>query len=84
MKHQQPTSHTSHPMPTEKVGAAQVQPHASGDGHDEAIRKAAYSFYEARGQADGHELDDWLQAEAQHGQSLTNGADASASVSSAH
>jgi hypothetical protein len=27
------------------------------------IRLAAYSFYERRGFIDGHELEDWLQAE---------------------
>ena len=27
------------------------------------IRKRAYQLFEARGQRQGHELDDWLQAE---------------------
>jgi Protein of unknown function (DUF2934) len=27
------------------------------------IRQRAYELYERRGRADGHELDDWLQAE---------------------
>lgn len=35
-----------------------------GAGRDEMIRQTAYSFYEARSCAGGHELDDWLQAEA--------------------
>ena len=30
---------------------------------DALIRLAAYSFYERRGFIDGHELEDWLQAE---------------------
>ena len=45
---------------------------ASGPGHgsaepasEEHIRQAAYALYEARGRADGHDLDDWLRAEAQ-------------------
>lgn len=28
------------------------------------IRKAAYGLYEARGKSDGHEVEDWLAAEA--------------------
>jgi hypothetical protein len=28
------------------------------------IRQTAYGFYLARGGVDGHELEDWLQAEA--------------------
>ena len=29
------------------------------------IRRRAYELYEQRGRMDGHELDDWLQAEAE-------------------
>ena len=29
------------------------------------IRRRAYELYEQRGRVDGHELDDWLQAEAE-------------------
>jgi len=29
------------------------------------IRLRAYELYEARGRKDGHELDDWLRAEAE-------------------
>jgi hypothetical protein len=32
---------------------------------DESIRKRAYELYEQRGHIDGHELEDWLQAEAE-------------------
>lgn len=32
---------------------------------EEMIRQSAYSLYEARNFAGGHELDDWFQAEAQ-------------------
>lgn len=35
------------------------------DARDRAIRETAYAFYEARGRVDGHELDDWFEAEAQ-------------------
>ena len=31
---------------------------------EEQIRRRAYELYEARGREDGHDLDDWLQAEA--------------------
>lgn len=31
---------------------------------DEAVRRLAYAFYEERGRADGHDLEDWLKAEA--------------------
>ena len=36
----------------------------SHDGIRHRIAKAAYELYEQRGQADGHNLDDWLKAEA--------------------
>lgn len=29
------------------------------------IRRRAYDLYEQRGRVDGHDLDDWLQAEAE-------------------
>jgi len=29
------------------------------------IRQRAYELYEARGRKDGHELEDWLRAEAE-------------------
>jgi len=31
----------------------------------DAIRRRAYEIYEQRGRADGFELDDWVQAEAE-------------------
>jgi hypothetical protein len=31
----------------------------------EQIRRRAYELYEARGREDGHELEDWLRAEAE-------------------
>jgi hypothetical protein len=33
--------------------------------HDERIRRRAYDLYEQRGRLDGHDMDDWLQAEAE-------------------
>ena len=32
---------------------------------DERIRCRAYFIYEQRGRLDGHDVDDWLQAEAE-------------------
>jgi len=32
---------------------------------EELIRIRAYHFYEKRGYGDGHDLDDWLRAEAE-------------------
>lgn len=32
---------------------------------EELIRQRAYSYYEQRGRDDGHDLDDWLRAEAE-------------------
>jgi Protein of unknown function (DUF2934) len=31
---------------------------------EEEIRRLAYKLYEERGREDGHDLDDWLRAEA--------------------
>jgi len=33
----------------------------------ENIRQRAYELYEARGRENGHEVEDWLQAEAEVG-----------------
>jgi hypothetical protein len=32
---------------------------------EEQIRLRAYALYEGRGREDGHDLDDWLRAEAE-------------------
>ena len=32
---------------------------------EEHIRERAYEIYQQRGSSDGHELDDWLQAETE-------------------
>ncbi|MGC2196231.1 MAG: DUF2934 domain-containing protein [Terriglobales bacterium] len=33
--------------------------------HEQEIRRRAYALYEERGREDGHDMDDWLDAEAQ-------------------
>lgn len=32
---------------------------------EEEIRRRAYTLYEQRGREDGHDVDDWLRAEAE-------------------
>jgi hypothetical protein len=40
-----------------------------GDGElQDQIRARAYQLYEQRGRDDGHDLDDWLQAEVESSQ----------------
>ena len=48
-----PTLRTTH-QTTQGTGELQEQ-----------IRRRAYELYEQRGRDDGHELDDWLQAESE-------------------
>ena len=56
MKHS-PTSSTSREqLPSAVFAYAEL---------DERIRTRAYALYELRGREDGHDLDDWLQAEAE-------------------
>lgn len=48
---------TSDPIPTElKPQTPEL---------DERIRQRAYELYEQRGRLDGHDVDDWLQAETE-------------------
>jgi hypothetical protein len=48
-----------------KVAAAPVQKVSLSTNFEEAIRSRAYSIYEQRGREHGHDLDDWLIAEAE-------------------
>lgn len=45
--------------------AGEAAPAGCASERDEMIRQTAYALYEARNREAGHELDDWLQAEAQ-------------------
>jgi len=47
------------------VTEAHVQHASLGTKSQEAIRSRAYSIYEQRGREHGHDLDDWLIAEAE-------------------
>jgi hypothetical protein len=42
----------------------------------EKVRRRAFELYELRGREDGHELDDWLQAESEIVQLRTKAATA--------
>jgi len=44
---------------------ADLQETASGGELQDQIRARAFQLYEQRGSDDGHDLDDWLQAEAE-------------------
>jgi hypothetical protein len=46
---------------------AHIKPVPSGEPLDleEKIRQRAYELFEARGREEGHEFEDWLQAEAE-------------------
>lgn len=43
---------------------------------EERIRTRAYELFEQRGRQDGHEIEDWLQAELEVTQPASNKADA--------
>jgi len=47
--------------PTKKQSAAVV----ANPSLEEKIRLRAYALYEERGREDGHDIDDWLRAEAE-------------------
>ena len=51
--------------PTSTPRQTPTQVRKSAPDLQEQIRRRAYELYEQRGRGDGHELDDWLQAEAE-------------------
>ena len=51
-----PISLTSHNLATQQNDSAELQ---------EQIRCRAYEIYKQRNRTEGHDLDDWLQAEAE-------------------
>jgi hypothetical protein len=50
--------------PTTKKSSTFGRP-AVEDNFEEQIRTRAYELYEARGREEGHDLEDWLEAEAE-------------------
>ena len=53
----------THTMPTPQRTTNQTT--ESTNELQEQIRRRAHELYEQRGRNDGHELDDWLQAESE-------------------
>jgi hypothetical protein len=53
----------AHPTSTPRQEPTQVT--KSTPDLQEQIRRRAYGLYEQRGRDEGHELDDWLQAESE-------------------
>lgn len=62
MKRKQPAAAAGTAQPT--VQSTQQAVASSGDERELQIREAAYYRYLARGAVVGHEMEDWLQAEA--------------------
>jgi hypothetical protein len=46
-----------------RVSSSKTDPHRQNDSLYHRIAQRAYELYEQRGRQDGHEEDDWLQAE---------------------
>jgi hypothetical protein len=67
--------------PDQAAGGAQAGPVVDCE---EVIRLTAYAFYEARGRVDGHELEDWLKAEAQVAQAGHDAAPAEGAAPATH
>lgn len=59
------------------IDASEHQSRTNGE-MEETIRARAYELYEQRGRADGHDLQDWLQAKAEAGAANTRAESASA------
>ncbi|HRH87682.1 MAG TPA: DUF2934 domain-containing protein [Rubrivivax sp.] len=64
MKRKQPASRGGEPPPAPVQSTAQAAA-APDDDLDTQIREAAYYRYLARGAVVGHEMEDWLRAEAE-------------------
>lgn len=74
-------SNAAQTEPDQAAGGAQAGPVVD---REEAIRLTAYAFYEARGRVDGHELEDWLKAEAQVAQAAHDAAPAEGAALATH
>jgi len=63
------TAHNMRAIPADVLskvrGAIRDQGEAASPELEERIRVRAYELYEQRGKQDGHDLDDWFQAEAE-------------------
>lgn len=74
MKHPPNAAHPPHAAPEKKKAlksakkdkaTAEPAPMTRDPAREEAIRQTAYFLYLSRNGENGHELEDWLQAEAQ-------------------
>lgn len=59
------TATTPAPLRTGKISAPASSKPAGGLQEQEQISLRAYELYEQRGREDGHDLEDWLQAESE-------------------
>ena len=48
-----------------ELTVAEMQMHEEQLSLNDQIRRRAYELYEEKGRIDGHELEDWLQAESE-------------------
>jgi Protein of unknown function (DUF2934) len=67
------------------VGSARVADECStaAASRETLIREQAYALYEARGKADGHAVEDWLEAELRVGRTDSQAAAANAAETAA-
>ncbi len=69
VKHQEPKSHVragkASPAVLPGGNGSTTEPVTDGQAREARIREAAYERFERRGRTHGHDLDDWLSAEAQ-------------------
>jgi hypothetical protein len=48
---------------TMPMGESRIGTDTASDSRDDAIARRAFELYSARGYQDGHDIDDWLNAE---------------------
>jgi hypothetical protein len=48
---------------TVPMGESGIGPNTASESKDDAIARRAFELYSARGYRDGHDIDDWLNAE---------------------
>jgi len=75
------TDEASRPAKHASEGRSPAAPFADAtasdtQARDSVVRQVAYGFYEARGRLDGHDLRDWLDAEAQIGRATAESIEA--------
>jgi hypothetical protein len=66
MAQHQRSEHEQRNTARERAGSTQSSPSSAGSGRDVSandISARAYELYERRGREDGHDWDDWLEAE---------------------